>query len=86
VTVSIPRLSTREKSRYPLVRPEDVKVGTYLVDLDRGQMFHITDTLTEDRVERSLRIVLLEDIATGEIESRELGSLAGLRVVKASDG
>jgi hypothetical protein len=74
---------TSTRSRPPLVEVDDVHVGVYLADYVRRKLYLIVDVRTAERRRgRKIRIAMLEDVVTYQIEPWEYGSLAGLRVVE----
>lgn len=65
----------------PLARPEDVRIGAYLADSLNYGLYCVLDTRQIIRDGRRVRMAMLENAITEDIEGWEFGKLAALRVV-----
>lgn len=74
--------STPIRRPLPLVRAEDVRIGTYMADVVHGRLLYIVDLRLMPPYGPPPRMAMLEDAMTEEIEPWEIGQLATLRLVR----
>ena len=74
--------ATASSTALPVVDPETVEIGMYLADVLHGQLYQVLDRRRMIRDSRRIRVAMLENVVTEEIEQWEFSRLAGLRVVR----